>query len=395
MLDMLRVLVVNRRFIAVCTAGAAVVSVVVSLVLPQWYKSRATVLPPESAASQLDVVGMMRYAGYQPGLIPTLTSPSEVYAAILGSVRVRIAVIDSLDLAEVYNEHSTEKLLEEVDKHTWISMTPEGIVVVECEDREPTRAKRLVDAYVEELDGFNRFSRVTTARAVRQFIEARIGQVIDELDRAESDLKAFKDSTGVVLISEQAQASISTASEIFARIAELEVARERVSQFATEKSPEMIDIGRQIAALERKLESMGFRGAGTEDADETTLFPRFSEAPEVELSLARLMRDVEIKRAVYGVLSEQYEQARIQEMKDMPTIQVLDWGRVPTERSRPRRKVIVLITAVSAFFLSSLLAVIRQRARRGEYSRGREAIADIKKGIAEDLHDVKRLFRSS
>jgi hypothetical protein len=157
----------------------------------------------------------------------------------------------------------------------------------------------------------------------------------------------------------------------------------------------MIDIGRQIAALERKLEHMGYRGAGTEDADETTLFPRFSDAPEVELSLARLMRDVEIKRAVYGVLSEQYEQARIQEMKDTPTLQVLDWGRVPTARSRPRRKVIVLITAVSAFFLSSMLAVIRQRARRGEYSREREAIADIKKSLAEDLQDVKRLFGSS
>lgn len=394
MVDVLRILIANRRFVALCTVGAVAISVIVSLVLPQWYESRATILPPQSAASQLDFLGMMRYAGYQPGMIPAISSPSEVYAAILASVRVKRAVIDSLDLATVYKETRMEKLLGKLRKRTRISVTAEGIVVVRCEDKAPERARLLVDAYVNELDRFNRFSRVTTARAVRQFIETRIGQVVEELDKAESGLSAFKDSTGAVLISEQATASIEAAADIFALITELEVRREQVSQFATERSPEIIDIDRQIRALERKLGEMGYGRsvAGADEARVTAIFPRFNDAPELEISLARLMRDVEVKRAVFAVLSEQYEQARIQEMKDTPTLQVLDWGRVPTVRSRPRRKAIVIITAVSAFFLSSMLAVVRQRARKGEYAREREAISDIKKSLADDLHDVKRLF---
>jgi len=393
MMDVLRTLVVNRRFIVLCTVVALVVAVAVSLVLPQWYKSRATILPPDSATSQLDIVGAMQFAGYQPGLIPALTSPSEVYAAILGSVRVKQAVVDSLDLAAVYNESRTEKLLAELGKHTWISVTGEEIIVVECEDREPVRAKRLVDEYVRELDRFNRFSRVTTARAVRQFIETRIGQVIVELDESESELRAFKDSTGAVMVSEQVRVSIETAAELFGLIAELEVQKERLNLFATEKSPEIIDIDRQIGALERKLAEMGYRGGGGDVGQESTLFPLFSDTPALEMQFARMMRDVEVKRAVYQVLSEQYEQARIQELKNTPTLQVLDWGQVPSVRYRPKRKVIVLITAIAAFLVSSLAAVVRQRARRGEYSREREALADIRKSFAADVEDARKLLK--
>ncbi len=393
MTDVLKTLVAGRRFIALCSGIAVAVAVIVSLLLPQWYKSRATVLPPESAASQLDVIGMMQFAGYQPGLIPTLSSPSEVYAAILGSVRIRRAVIDSLDLGEVYDERGLEKLLGEIGKHTWISVTGEGIVVVECEDKKPERAKLMVDTYVNELDRFNRFSKVTSAKAVRQFIEVRIEQVVDELDAAESRLRVFKDSTGAVLISEQARVSIETAADIFAMIAELEVQRERLKFFATEKSPEIIDVNRQIAALERKLAEMGYRASTSPVRHETTLFPRASDAPGLELDLARLMRDVEVKQAVYAVLSEQYEQARIQETKDTPTVQVLDWGHVPTVRYRPKRKVIVLVTAVAALLVSSMAAVVRRRIGRGEYSRERAALADIRSSLAEDVEDAKKLLR--
>lgn len=393
MFEVLGNLVAERRFIALCTAAALVASVIVSLALPKWYKSRATVLPPDSATSQLDIVGMMQFAGYQPGMLPTISSPSDVYAKIVESARVKRAVVDSLDLAAVYKKNTIEDLLGVLGKHTWVSVSPEGLVVIQCEDRQPERAKQLVDAYVNELDRFNRFSRVTTARGVRAFIEARLGQVEDELDRAENELRVFKDSTGAVFISEQARVSIETAADLFALIADLEVKREQVGLFATERSPEAIDIDLQIRALERKLEEMGYRRSATDTEQEILLFPRFSDAPGLELQLERLMREVEVKRAIFTVLVEQYERARIQELRDMPTVQVLDWGMVPTTKSRPRRKAIVLITTISALLLSSVVAIVRQRAGRGEYSREREALADIKKRLATDMEEAARIIK--
>lgn len=395
MFEIIRILIAERRFIVLCTAATLVVSVAISLVLPRWYKSRASVLPPDSATSQMDLVGMMQYAGFQPGMLPTIASPSDVYAKILGSVRVRRAVIDSLGLAGVYDQNSIEDLLEELGKHTWIDVSPEGLVIVECEDRHPERAKQMVDAYVNELDRFNRFTRVSTARGVRQFIETRLQEVEKELNVAEAGLRAFKDSTGAVLISEQARVSIETAAELFAKIAELEVQRERMRPYATEMSPEIVDIDLQIQALERKLEEMGYRRSAADDGHDSLLFPRFSDTPGLELNLERLMRDVEVKRAIYGVLVEQYEQARIQELRDTPTVQVLDWGLVPVGKWRPKRTVIVLTSTISALLLSLVIAVVRHRAGRGEYRHEREALGEIRKSLAVDVKDAKKLIRGN
>lgn len=358
-----KLLLRRRRLILVCTAAAVVISALVSLVLPQWFKARASILPPESGVEQQDIVSIMRFAGYRPAAIPTLTSPSEIYAAVLGSIRVTDAVIDSLDLIKTYRKKSREETRETVCYGMRVSVSPQGLVLVDYEDKDPARAAAVANAFVAELDRFYSRTRVTTARRVRQLIEQQLGQTEQELQSAQGALKAFKERTGAVMISEQTNASIQTAAELYGRIAELEVSLERISQFATDKSPEVIDTKTQIRALEHKLAEMGYTdaGEGSQGDAGVTLFPKFNAAPSLEERLADLMMAVEIKTSVYRVLSEQYEEARIQEARDTPTIQVLDWAQRPHIRSRPKRKLIVAISTVAAFFLSSLWVVYRDR----------------------------------
>jgi capsule polysaccharide export protein KpsE/RkpR len=285
------------------------------------------------------------------------------------------------------------KVIGEVEKHREVSVSQEGLVRVAYEDRDRARSAAVTNAFVRELDRFNREMQVTGARRVREFIGNRIGEAADELAAAETDLKDFKESTGAVLISEQTKASIETAAKIYGRIAELEVDLERLGQFATERSPEVIDIRSQIRALERKLAEMGYMPSDEKDDSESKLFPKFDSAPELEKRLGELMREVEIKRSVYAVLSEQYETAKIQEMKDTPTLQVLDWAHPPLVRSRPRRKAIVAVSGVLAFLLSSLVVVSREKGHLGaEVESGRAARA-ISQMLRSDLRAFASFFR--
>lgn len=392
LVEVLKTLIVNRKFIALCTIGAFVVSAGVSLVLPRWYKAKATILPSDATGSQMDIAGMMRFAGYQPAFIPTITSPSEIYAAILKSVRVKNAVIDSLDLVAVYGSKSREAARTELAKRCQISVTTASLVEVRAEDKNRQRVAEIANAVVRELDRFNRCALVTSAGAVRQFIETRIEETIGELDRAEDELRGFKNETGAILISEQTEASIQTAAWIYGMIAELEVARERLSQFATEKSPEIIDINRQIAALERKLGEMGYSESFEGGHGNIRLFPKFSSAPDLEQQLVALMREVEIKRTVYAVLSEQYEEAKIREMRDMPTVQVLDWAEPPEGPSRPKKKVIVAISSICAFLLSSLYVTAKAGRQQGGGQAANELPMEITASLREDLRKLGELF---
>jgi uncharacterized protein involved in exopolysaccharide biosynthesis len=366
LIEIARVLFDGRRTIIACTVGAMLISAGVSMILPKWYKARATILPPDSGSSQSDVVGLMRYVGYQPGLIPTVTSPSEVYAAILRSSRVTNAVIDSLDLMTVYDSSSRIRVLDRVVSHVDVGVTKESLIRVDYEDRDRERSARIANAFVGELDRFNRDSRVTSARRVREFIEDRIVQAEEELEAAELDLKEFKEGTGAVYVSEQAKASISTAAQLYGRIVELEVSLERLRQFATDRSPEIVDIKSQIRALEKNLAQMGYVTTDSDQAAKSTLFPSFTNAPELEMRLAELMRELEIKRSVYKVLSEQYEEAKIQEMRDTPTLHVLDWAEPPLIRSKPKRKVIVGVSTALAFLLSSFVVIWRRKIVTGQ-----------------------------
>jgi uncharacterized protein involved in exopolysaccharide biosynthesis len=273
--------------------------------------------------------------------------------------------VDSLDLIQAYGKGSLEETREAVWYGLRVSVSPEGLVLVSYEDRDAARAAAVANAFVAELDRFYSETRVTTARKVRELIERQMGKTEAELESAQAALKDFKERTGAVMISEQTDASIRTAAELYGRIAELEVNLERISQFATDKSPEVMDTKAQIRALERKLVEMGYADAGPDsEADAgVTLFPKFSSAPSLEQQLADLMMAVEIKASVYKVLSEQYEEARIQEARDTPTIQVLDWAQRPHMRSRPKRKMIVAISTVAGFFLSSLWVIYRARPR--------------------------------
>lgn len=361
-----KLLIANRKLILACTAGAIVVSSVISLVLPQWFRARASVLPPESGVGQQDVISIMRFAGYRPAAIPALTSASEIYSAVLRSNRVTDAVIDSLDLTKAFGDKSRGAVREIIWSGARVSVTSAGLVLVDYEDKDPSRAAAVANAFVAELDRFYTQTRVTTARKVRELIETQMRRTGQELEAAQAALKTFKQRTGAIMIPEQTHASIQTAAGLYGRIAELEVSLERISQFATDKSPEVVDTKAQIRALERKLGEMGYTDAGDDSSPGAgvKLFPKFSASPTLEEQMTDLVMAVEIKTSVYKVLSEQYEEARIQEVKDTPAIQVLDWAERPHVRSRPKRKLIVAISTVAALFLSSLWVIYRTRTDR-------------------------------
>ena len=67
------------------------------------------------------------------------------------------------------------------------------------------------------------------------------------------------------------------------------------------------------------------------------------DSPELQLELERLMRDVEVNQQVYITLKQQYEIARIEEVKEAPVVNVLDEGREAVEKDWPRRKLIVIL----------------------------------------------------
>ena len=78
--------------------------------------------------------------------------------------------------------------------------------------------------------------------------------------------------------------------------------------------------------------------------------------PLLALDYGRLMRELKVQETLYGMLTARYEQAKIAEARDTPTVQVLD-PAIPAEmKSKPRIRLNMMIAGVLALFLSIFLA---------------------------------------
>jgi len=79
--------------------------------------------------------------------------------------------------------------------------------------------------------------------------------------------------------------------------------------------------------------------------------------PSDELEDARLQRDVLVNQEIMIQLQKQYEIAKIDEARDMPVLDVIDSPMKPIEKSKPKRKIIILVGGIAAILFAVLFAV--------------------------------------
>ena len=87
--------------------------------------------------------------------------------------------------------------------------------------------------------------------------------------------------------------------------------------------------------------------------------PLAVDTPELQLQRGRLMRNMEVNQQVYVVLRQQYEMARINELKEIPVINVLDYGEPSSDKAKPQEVLFIMLCIISAFFISSTFLIIK------------------------------------
>jgi len=85
---------------------------------------------------------------------------------------------------------------------------------------------------------------------------------------------------------------------------------------------------------------------------------------EIEEELSKienlLSREAKIKEMLYELLTREYEIAKIEEAKNMSTIQILDRAVVPERKCKPNRRQMVMLSAITALFLAVFAAFARE-----------------------------------
>jgi uncharacterized protein involved in exopolysaccharide biosynthesis len=243
-----------------------------------------------------------------------------VFVSVLKSRSVGDRIVARFDLVRRYRQPDQEKALRELQEHTRLLVGDEGTIAIAVEDRDPKTAAAMANAYVEELDNFNRLTRTSSARRTREFIEERIRVVQQDLAAAENSLSSYQQRKNIALMSPEARGQAEIGANIMAQKLALEVKLNVLRRSLAESSEEVRRVKEELSAVERQLGAM----------------------PQAGVATMRLWRDLKVQEQLYELLTAQLEEARIRETRDTPTVQVLDPAVTPLHKSRPKRAVVVL-----------------------------------------------------
>ena len=371
--ELFRALSKRWRLILGITAACAAVAVVVSLLLPVYYRAETRILPPQDKAGNLasqlmgQAGGLIALAGGAAGV----KSPGELYVEMLKSRTVLDRMVDRFDLMKLYKE----KYRQDARKNLLALLTvreerKSGVIVLTVEDRDPKRAAEMANTFVEEMKSLAGGLAISEAGQRRMFFEEQIRHTKESLARTEEEMKGFQQRTGAFQIDAQAKAIIEGIANLRARIAVKEVEAKVLRSYATAQNPDLQRVEEEIRALRAELEKIeAGKGRGFDPLMSS------ERVPAMGTEYLRNLRQLKYNETLYELLVKQYELAKLDEARDAVVIQVMDRAVPPERKSRPKRALIVLMTMATGFTLMLFIILLRERPwTRSEKPSGEESV---------------------
>lgn len=365
LLDLLSLLAERKRLIFTVTAGFAVASIIVSLLLPPRYTATVTLLPPRQNFSLASLLGsqmgslgeMAALAGGSLGL----KSPNDMYVGMLRSRTVEDSLVQSFGLMKEYHDRYLSNARKDFERNSVVDGdNKDGLIHISVVDRNPVRAAQLANGYVDQFRALSAHLAITEASRRRLFFDQQLEQAKDNLANAEAAFVATEQKTGLIQLDSQARALIETATSLRAQITALEVQIQGMQTYATGQNAQYVQAEKELDALRSQLAKLG----GSEDPSNASLIVPKGMVPEAGLEYIRKQRDVKYYQAVFDFIEKQDEIAKLDEAKEGPIVQVVDHAIPPEKRSSPKRGMIVIVCTACGFFIGILLALFKAEMNR-------------------------------
>lgn len=354
----------ERRLILVVTLAMFVAAGIIAFLMQPSFTASATILPPQQ--QQQSIVSSM---GGQMGTLAALgggagnlfKNPADLYVGILESRTIADQLIDDYHLQTAYKSATLTDARERLRGNSTIEAVKNGLILITVKDYDPRRASDLANGYVDALHRLDSTLAISEAAQRRVFFDQELASEKNALTNAENDLKATQQKTGLIQLSGQAAEIIQNIAQIRAEISSREVQIQSLKTFATDQNPETIRVQEEINTLRGQLANLENSQRSLQPGD---INVPSGQVPGATLEYERKLREVHYHEALYELLSNQYEAARIDEAKSAPLIQVVDRAVPPEKKSGPHRALIALGGGTLGFICAFTWVLLRHGYRR-------------------------------
>lgn len=385
-----RILWGERTFLFRISAMGLILGLLIAFLIPPRYTSTTRLMPPDNqqgalpeAMMSLRATGISQIATNMLGL----GSNSDVFVGILTSRTVQDKIINEFNLKQVYSTSRMDDARKALASCVAVSVDRKNDMInISVTDHSPQRAAAIANAHVEELNRLVVELSTSSARRERVFLESFLVQVKQDLENTEKEFSQFASKNSAIDINEQGKALVGAAANLQGQLIVAQAELEAMRKVYSDSHVRVRAAKARIEELQAQLKKL----AGKDQADsvgaETSapeLYPSIRKLPLLGVTYADLYRRVKVQETIYELLTQEYNLAKVQEARDMPTVKVLDPANTPDRKSFPPRLLIATFSMLLAFAFAIAIVL-------GSKSWNDRDPQDLSKAVATEIWiDIK------
>lgn len=307
----------KRKTLITVSIIAAIVSMIVSLFITPKFRSTVILFPASSASISKTLLSQNVRA--EDDLLKFGTEEEgEQLMQVLNSSEIRDRIIKKFNLAQHYHIDSTSrywktKLYGNIEKNVSFHRTEYMSIVIDVLDVSPDTAAYIANEVCNQIDSVMTHIQKARAQKALSIVEKEYQNLVNQVTQIQDTLSRLGE-LGVLNYPEQSKAY----SEVYAS---------SLSKGRTE--------GTKL--IETKLKTLAKYGS-------------------TSVGLNHLLK-AEMKRL--SELKGRYMEVKVDAEQTMPHKYIVDQAYKSEKKDSPKRSLIVLISTVSAFFLTLLLLIFR------------------------------------
>ncbi len=287
-------------------------------------------------------------------------SDVDIYNSVVYSRTLLNRVIDRFNLIKVYKIDTTsvdyhEQTLKQLRKSIDAGINDDGITYnISVSAPTPVLAAKITNFIVKQLNEEIVTLKSRKAKDDRQFLEKRVNDVKDSLRYAEDKLEQFQKKTGMFEAESQTKAIIEQIAKFQAQIAEKQTEYLIYKKLYGNNSAQAANaevVAKEFASKLKEIET-------GKDSINTLL--ALNKLPQNAINYFRLYENVQIYTTILEFELPLYEQAKFDEQKDVPILQVIDPAVPPEKRSFPKRTIMAFLITVVLMLISLIFILMRE-----------------------------------
>ncbi len=351
----MRLLWARRFFLLRAGIAGLLLAGIIAFLIPKQFRSTTRLMPPDSQTSSGGaMLSALTLRAGVPGMAANLLgmkTSGALFVGVLQSRTVADRIIGQFDLRKVYRVQTWEDARKTLaDKTDIAEERKSGIISVTVTDHDPNRAAAIAQAYVAILDNLVSELNTSSAHRERVFLEDRLQVVKQDLEAAEKDMSLFASKNTAIDLKEQGKAMVEAAATLQGQLIAARSEYEGLKQIYTNNNVRVRSLAARVDELQRQLEKLG----GKSEA-EPELYPSIRKIPLLGVAYADLYRRCKIQETVLETLTQQYELAKVEEAKEVPTVKILDPANIPERKSFPPRLLIIFLGGLTGSLVGACI----------------------------------------